>query len=110
LVTAQLLTTDKPRIGSVKIRSFTASWEKNGVNILDNINLNIHPGTLVALIGPVAGGKVMSNIQNVYVLIMCSYVLIEFSPAWNPGTNFGNDRKRICLWKNFVLFTKSSSL
>jgi ABC-type multidrug transport system fused ATPase/permease subunit len=61
-VKLQPLSLDRSKIGSVELRSFSASWRKDGSNILEKINISINPGSLVALVGPVGSGKVKTTI------------------------------------------------
>jgi len=43
----------------IVISNATAKWSDNQTdNTLDNINLTVRPGRLVAIIGPVGAGKV----------------------------------------------------
>ncbi|KAK4878922.1 hypothetical protein RN001_007068 [Aquatica leii] len=41
----------------IKMANVTAKWAKSAENTLSNLNLNIEPGTIVAVIGPVGSGK-----------------------------------------------------
>jgi len=53
---------------SIGISNATAKWiDDQTCNTLDNINLNILPGSLVAIIGPVGSGKVHENYKNNYL-------------------------------------------
>lgn len=53
---------------SIDISNATAKWtDDQTCNTLENINLNILPGSLVAIIGPVGSGKVHENYKNNYV-------------------------------------------
>lgn len=52
---------------SIGISNATAKWiDDQTYNTLENINLNILPGSLVAIIGPVGSGKVHENNNNNY--------------------------------------------
>nr|CAH7712852.1 unnamed protein product [Callosobruchus chinensis] len=47
---------EKCREGSVSLNNVSAAWIK-GVTVLKNITLNLKPGTLCAIVGPVGSGK-----------------------------------------------------
>ena len=42
----------------IVMKNVTAKWDATGDNILVDINLTVHPGELVVVIGPVGCGKV----------------------------------------------------
>lgn len=47
----------------ITVSNATAKWTSSqSDNSLENINLNVIPGRLVAIIGPVGAGKVYNNI------------------------------------------------
>jgi len=49
----------------IVISNASAKWtDIQTCNTLDNINLNIIPGRLVAIIGPVGAGKVQKNLYK----------------------------------------------
>jgi len=52
----------------IVISNASAKWtDIQTCNTLENINLNIIPGQLVAIIGPVGAGKVHKNYKNNYI-------------------------------------------
>jgi len=54
----------------IVISNASAKWKDiQACNTLENINLNIIPGRLVAIIGPVGAGKVYKIIMNNYFYI-----------------------------------------
>jgi len=53
---------------SIDISNASAKWtDDQTCNTLENINLNILPGSLVAIIGLVGSGKVHENYKNNYL-------------------------------------------
>lgn len=55
----------------IVISNATAKWtDSQTENSLENINLTVIPGRLVAIIGPVGSGKVMIKLQKIIVRIL----------------------------------------
>lgn len=55
----------------IVISNATAKWtDSQTENSLENINLTVVPGRLVAIIGPVGSGKVMIKPQKIIVRIL----------------------------------------
>lgn len=42
----------------ISIKDFTTRWTKDGQQVVTNASVDVQPGKLTALIGPVASGKV----------------------------------------------------
>lgn len=52
----------------IVISNATAKWtDSQTENSLENINLTVIPGRLVAIIGPVGSGKVMIKLQKIII-------------------------------------------
>lgn len=52
--------------GSISIKSLTASWAENAItSTLHNISIQMKPGKLYAIVGPVGAGKVLQEEDNI---------------------------------------------
>lgn len=60
------------------VSNITAKWTDSQTNnSLENINLTVRPGRLVAIIGPVGSGKVNEYSLYIYMYRNCVYVKIK---------------------------------
>jgi len=73
--------TELSNIHSIVFSKATAKWtDDQTCNILENINISVSSGQLIAIIGPMGAGKVCKN--NFKLILICHYFkkfIIEFA-------------------------------